>query len=98
MKEIKVIELPPFSRKASKIFDASQKDELSSFIAANPEIGDIIPGTGGIRKVRWAAGGKGKRGGARILYFYFVKGSSAYLMACYKRMKNLIFRMPISRN
>lgn len=41
------------------------------FLATNPNSGDIIPGTGGVRKVRYQASGRGKRGGARVIYFYF---------------------------
>jgi hypothetical protein len=46
-------------------------DELIDFIAVNPGEGVIIPGTGGIRKLRWRRAGIGKRGGARVIYFYY---------------------------
>jgi hypothetical protein len=47
-----------------------EREELIAFLAANPDVGDLIQGTGGVRKLRWGLKGRGKRGGARIIYFY----------------------------
>ncbi len=47
---------------------------LIDFIAHNPESGDLIPETGGVRKMRWGRQGSGKRGGARVIYFYHHMG------------------------
>ena len=58
---------------------------LEAFIAANPESGDLIPGTGGIRKLRWAASGRGKRGGARIIYYYHSPAMILFLLAAYTK-------------
>ena len=80
-----ITELPSFTKKAEKIFDSDELDELREFIKDNPENGDIIQGTGGLRKMRWSSGGKGKRGGARVIYFYHIVGSHIYLMACYSK-------------
>lgn len=57
------------------------------FIAANPEAGDVIPGTGGVRKVRWARAGTGKRGGARVIYFYHDAGRPLYLLMVYAKAR-----------
>lgn len=65
-----VAETPIFTRQASKLFDEEQKRALIDFLAEHPEAGDEIPGTGGVRKVRYAASGRGKRGGARVIYYY----------------------------
>jgi hypothetical protein len=51
----------------------------------NPDAGDVIPGSGGVRKLRWAAKGKGKRGGARIIYLYVVIAARIYLIRCYPK-------------
>lgn len=59
--------------------------ELEAFIAANPEAGDLIPGTGGIRKLRWAASGRGKSGGARIIYYYHSPAMPLFLLAAYTK-------------
>ena len=64
-----VAETPTFSRQAERLFDEDEKSELISFLAENPTAGDVIPETGGVRKVRFAASGKGKRGGARVIYY-----------------------------
>ena len=53
--------------------------------AAHPHDGDVIPGTGGARRLRWGAKGKGKRGGARIIYIYVVIAASVYLIRCYAK-------------
>lgn len=64
-----VAETQIFQRYADEVWSSAQRNEFISWIAANPEAGDIIAGSGGCRKVRWAASGRGKRGGARIIYF-----------------------------
>lgn len=62
-----------------------------TFIAANPEAGDVIPETGGVRKVRWTRAGTGKRGGVRVVYFYHDAGRPLYLLMVYAkgRQENL---------
>jgi mRNA-degrading endonuclease RelE of RelBE toxin-antitoxin system len=68
---ISIVETPQFAAKADKILSAAEKDDLFDFIARNPKAGDIIPGTGGVRKMRFAVQGKGKRGGVRVIYYYY---------------------------
>ncbi|MBZ5575857.1 MAG: type II toxin-antitoxin system RelE/ParE family toxin [Acidobacteriia bacterium] len=51
----------------------------------HPDAGDVIPGSGGIRKLRWAAKGKGKRGGARMIYLYVVIAARVSLIRCYAK-------------
>lgn len=62
-----VAETPTFSRQADKLFREDEKRELINFLAENPLAGDEIPGTGGVRKLRFAVPGRGKRGGARVI-------------------------------
>ena len=64
-----VAETPIFIRYASEVWTDDERHEFISFIAANPQAGDLIRGSGGCRKVRWSRAGTGKRGGARIIYF-----------------------------
>jgi hypothetical protein len=64
-----VAETPIFIRYASEIWSEVERQEFITFIAANPEAGAVIRGSGGCRKVRWSRPGIGKRGGARIVYF-----------------------------
>src|ERR1035441_10660879 len=58
-----VVETPFFLRKAADLLDEEERSELVAFVGANPDVGDVIPETGGVRKLRWSARGKGKRGG-----------------------------------
>jgi hypothetical protein len=63
----------------------SEHLEFIDFIARNPEAGDLIPAMGGVRKVRWNRPGMGKRGGARIIYFYHDPGMPLYLLTIYAK-------------
>ena len=65
-----IVELPEFLRKSQSLFSAEEKPSLINYLAAHPSAGDVIQGTGGIRKLRWAAQGKGKSGGVRVIYYY----------------------------
>jgi hypothetical protein len=56
-----------------------------NFIARNPEAGDVIPETGGVRKLRWGRAGSGKRGGARVIYFYHDARRPLYLLMVYAK-------------
>jgi len=55
------------------------------YIAANPDVGDVIPDSGGIRKVRWKRPGTGKRGGVRVIYFYRDSTMPLYLLLIYAK-------------
>jgi mRNA-degrading endonuclease RelE of RelBE toxin-antitoxin system len=85
MSAIAIVELSSFSKKAAKILDKEELDALHAYLLQHPDKGDVIPSTGGVRKLRWAASGRGKRGGARVIYFYHVVGTTIYLMACYTK-------------
>ena len=63
---------PAFDRKVAKLLSEKTLNEFFDHIGKNPEEGEVITGTGGVRKIRWQTGknNKGKRGGARILYHY----------------------------
>ena len=63
------IELPVFTRYAADCLDDSDLAALQQALSANPEAGDLVPGTHGVRKLRWTRPGMGKRGGLRILYY-----------------------------
>jgi len=67
------IEAPAFTRRVSVYLTDDGYRKLQNHLAANPELGDLMPGTGGFRKLRWTdpTRGKGRRGGLRIIYYYF---------------------------
>ncbi|MDZ4056055.1 MAG: DNA-binding protein [Polynucleobacter sp.] len=64
-----VAETPIFQKYASDVWSDIERIEFINWIANNPDAGDVIPGSGGCRKVRWSSAGQGKRGGARVIYF-----------------------------
>ena len=79
------IESPIFTAQIAALVDDESYAEFQKELAINPEVGDVIAGTGGIRKVRMAAKGKGKRGGARVLYYYFVSQDRIGLLLVYAK-------------
>ena len=80
-----VAETPTFTRQASKLFDEDEKRELIDFLAANPFAGEVIPGTGGVRKLRFRGAGGGKRGGSRVIYYYLDDRSPLYALLAYAK-------------
>jgi len=82
-----VAETPLFVRQASEVWDDSEREAFVTFIASNPGVGDVIPDTGGVRKVRWARAGGGKRGGVRVIYFYHDAGRPLYLLMVYAKAR-----------
>ena len=81
-----VAETPIFQRYAAEVWSEAERNQFISFIAANPEAGDLIRGSGGCRKVRWSTAGKGKSGGARVIYFHSDEGT-IWLLIVYKKAK-----------
>lgn len=83
--EITVLQLPKFKAEASELIGADGIEALAVYLIDHPHSGDVIPGSGGVRKLRWAAQGKGKRGGARVIYLYVVLAARIYLIRCYAK-------------
>lgn len=86
-KLITVAETPLFVRQADAVWDDVEREALVNFIARNPGAGDVIPDTGGVRKIRWARGGAGKHGGARVIYFYRDADRPLYLLMVYAKAR-----------
>jgi hypothetical protein len=80
-----VAETPLFSRQAREVWDDAELAAFIDFIARNPEEGDLIPETGGVRKIRWARPGSGKRGGARVIYFWSMADDKILLLDIYAK-------------
>jgi len=87
VKTITVAETPLFQRQASDLWDDAAREDFINFIARNPEAGDVIPETGGVRKLRWTRPGTGKRGGARVIYFYHDAERPLYLLMVYAKAR-----------
>jgi hypothetical protein len=78
-----VVETNRFIRDASQFISEAERMNLVAFVARNPEAGDLIPETGGVRKLRWALPGRGKRGGARVIYYFHNERLPVFLLAAY---------------
>ncbi len=78
-----VVESSAFARRAEKLLTTDQHEELILYLALHPDAGDEIPGTGGVRKVRFAARGKGKSGGVRVVYYYYDRENPLYAILLY---------------
>ena len=79
------IESKIFEKLREKYFDDESYKEFQNFLLEQPTIGDTIPGTGGLKKVRWSAKGKGKRGGVRTIYLYIVDKSHIHFLTVYAK-------------
>ena len=84
---LRFVETTVFTRQITELLDDSDYAELQAALALRPDLGDLIPGTGGLRKVRWshAGRGRGKRGGARVIYYWHQPGEAVYLLAAYSK-------------
>jgi len=65
-----VVETERFLKDTKPLLPEAERAALVAFVGANPNAGEIIPETGGVRKIRWALPGRGKRGGMRVVYYY----------------------------
>ena len=74
-------------RQAEDVWEDAEREAFVNFIAWNPETGDVIPETGGVRKVRWSRSGIGRRGGARVIYFYHNADRPVYLLMVYAKAR-----------
>ena len=74
------IETKAFTKRALEFFEDGHYGLFQAGLVANPEAGDVIPGSGGIRKIRWGLDSRGKRGGLRILYQWIPEKSQVFLL------------------
>ena len=80
-----VIESPLFSKLWTDYWSADEHGEFTAYLAASPEAGDLIPGSGGCRKIRWTRPGMGKRGGVRVIYTVRLKRGAIVLLTIYSK-------------
>lgn len=79
------IETKIFTRLADEYLTADEYRELQTFLIDSPDEGAVIPGSGGVRKLRWKAEGRGKRGGYRIIYFVRLLDEEIWLLTMYAK-------------
>jgi len=77
------IELESYASVRDKYLDDDEFAEFQWYLATQPDAGDVIPGSGGCRKLRWALAGRGKRGGARVIYFLRLASGQIVLVTMY---------------
>jgi hypothetical protein len=78
-----LVHLSGFDDASEALFTNDELGELTTYLALNPTAGALIPSTGGIRKLRWGAKGRGKRGGARVIYYYHSRDIPIFLLDAY---------------
>lgn len=74
-----------FTRRVMALLSDDEYAVLQKFLCEKPDAGTVIPGTGGIRKLRWAGSGRGKRGGVRVIYYHWVPESILYMLSAYAK-------------
>ncbi len=79
------IETPVFTKRLRTLLDDDSYAAFQRALADRPDMGDVIEGTGGLRKVRVASSGRGKRGGSRVIYYHFVSASQIALLLIYPK-------------
>jgi len=84
-KSVIFLEAPPFERIREQYLDDDQYQLLQAALMANPEAGSLISGSGGLRKVRWAVDGKGKRGSLRAIYYWVTRDSHILFLTLYHK-------------
>jgi hypothetical protein len=80
-----VVETPSYLKAAEAIFTEAERQDIVAMVAAEPECGEVIQGTGGFRKVRVGRAGMGKRGGARVIYILRNEGFPIFLITAYPK-------------
>jgi hypothetical protein len=82
------IESSIFEREVPLYLDDDEYAALQAFLVVNPEAGDLFPGSGGVRKLRWKRPGGGKRGGVRVIYYVRYRPNELWLLTIYAKAKH----------
>lgn len=80
-----VMETEEFLSRSKAILTGTERSNLVAHLGANPEAGQLVPGTGGVRKIHWSASGRGKRGGARVIYYYYDQSIPLFALDIYAK-------------
>lgn len=82
-----IVSLSRYETQVSKLMDEDERAAMEFFIACGPEDHPVIAGTGGFRKARWALAGRGKSGGARIIYFFLAPPGQVFMASVYPKSR-----------
>ena len=80
-----IAETPTFQRTWPDYWTEDERAQFASYLALTPDAGDVVPGTGGMRKIRWSRPGAGKRGGVRVVYFNRLADGEVWLLLIYSK-------------
>src|SRR5688572_30429704 len=80
-----VAELPEYLRRAQRLLGDEERSDIVNYLAAFPRDGDLIKGTGGVRKLRWRQRGRGKSGGVRVIYYFHDERIPLYLLTVFAK-------------
>ena len=80
-----IIETPIFTRRIQVMLSDEEYRFLQAHLVNKPDVGKIIPGSGGMRKLRWSAKGHGRRGGIRVIYYWFISKDIILLLFAYSK-------------
>ena len=86
---ITIVELPEYIKRVEKILSKDERDDLLYYLSSNPKAGNLIEGTGGVRKLRWASKGKGKSGGSRVIYFSYNETIPLFLLTIFGKSEKV---------
>lgn len=86
------VETKLFTKLVREYFSDDEYAALQQALVSNPEAGDVIPGSGGVRKLRWSVAGRGKRGGVRVIYYLRTRQGQVWLLTLYA--KNVVESIP----
>lgn len=78
-------ELPEYIRRAERLLTEAERRDVVDYLATHPRAGVLLEGTGGIRKVRWGRGGRGKSGGVRVIYYFHSEAMPLYLLTVFSK-------------
>ncbi len=86
---VRFVETTLFTRQICALLSDDEYMNLQEYLITDPRIGRVISGSGGMRKLRWGAGGKGRRGGARVIYYWKGSDEAFYMLAAYPKSKKV---------
>lgn len=78
-------EMPEYIRRADKLLSAAERRDVINYLALHPKAGDLLEGTGGVRKLRWGRDGRGKSGGVRVVYYFHSEAMPLYLLTLFAK-------------
>jgi mRNA-degrading endonuclease RelE of RelBE toxin-antitoxin system len=85
LSSVEFIETPTFTRLIAGLMDDTEYSKLQLALVQRPDWGRVIPGGGGLRKLRWAGSGRGKRGGLRVIYYWQTTDDQVWLLLVYRK-------------